>query len=460
MLRELLSGLDPRTLIIVLALVHLGNLAFSLLLFSGKLAAPGASSWIRGQALAVMGSALLPWLGGGQALFLSIPNTFFYLSALFILDAVWRFRFGGAMPRWLWLTALAFLLGFLGLALTGSPGQLRVVYYSVWMSGASLASGMVILRGIDRRLRLPALIAAGTFFAPCPFHLLRAIQALAAPAWSGSSLFDPSQAVFYLVSIFTAYLLLLAFVLLASMRSTLVLQDLSDTQLVMLQVIAHDLRNPIGGAAHYVRRHLAPEGVDLQAKREAILVLGKTLSETDELLENLLMWAHDRTGLSKARKPEDLDLDALLRKQLGLLEEAAREKGLDLDMEEGSLHILAEPNGSAVVLRNILSNALKFTPSGGKVGVKTRLTPRGVEVAICDTGLGMDEARLAAFRAGKELPSSPGTAGERGSGLGLSLCKRFMEDQGGLLEVESRPGAGSTFTLVFPVPGKLAILKA
>jgi signal transduction histidine kinase len=244
------------------------------------------------------------------------------------------------------------------------------------------------------------------------------------------------------------------------MRSTLALQDLNDTQLVMLQVIAHDLRNPIGGAAQYVRRHLAPEGVDLQAKREAILVLGKTLAETDELLENLLMWAHDRTGLSKAREPVDLDLDALLRSQIDLLAEAAREKGLDLKMEEGGLHILAEPNGSAVILRNILSNALKFTPPGGKVTAKTRLGPRGVEVAICDTGLGMDEARIAAFRAGRELPSSPGTAGERGSGLGLSLCKRFMEDQGGLLEVESRLGAGSTFTLVFPAPEKKAILKA
>lgn len=449
------ARLDPATLIAVLALVHSGNLVFSLLLFRGKGRTAGASSWVRGQALLVLASALLSWLGRGQvpALILVIPNTLYYLAGLLVLDALWRYRHDGPLPPLAWATALGFCLGFAALALGGATVNLRVVYFSAWMAALSLWSGLTLARGMDKRLRLPALLAAFSFFATLPFHLLRGLHALSSRPWTDQGLLDPSQALFYLVSILSAYLLLLAFVLLSSMRSALELEELNQTQLVMLQVIAHDLRNPIGGAARYVRKHLSPPGVDLAAKREAIVVLGKTLAETDGLLENLLMWANSRTGFDRARRPEPIDLDGLLGQGLGLLEETARDKGIGLALEPRGLSILAEPNGAALVVRNLLSNALKFTPPGGRVWMDSRPSGREILVTIGDTGIGMDEARLRALREGREVPSSLGTAGERGSGLGLSLCKRFMEGQGGRLEAESRPGQGTVFTLAFPRPG-------
>ena len=463
MLREVLAEIDQETLLLVLALVHLGNLLFSLLFFSGKKGFPGTSSWIGGQALLVLASALLPWLGRsfGPHLLLALPNTLYYLASLCLLNAVWHLRFARAMPRPLWATAVIFCAGFTALALGQATVNLRVVYYSAWMGALSLASGLILVRGMDRRLRMPALLAASTFIVAFPFHLFRALHALASPDWPSLIGQDPGLSAFNLVSIFSAYLLLLAFVLLASMRSTLELRDLNETQLVMLQVIAHDLRNPIGGAARYVRKHLVPEGVDLQAKRESIRILGRTLAETDDLLENLLMWANDKMGVAGtagadgADRPEDIDLDALLEPILGLLGEVAREKGIGLEVEGRGLHLFAARNGSAVVLRNILSNAIKFTPPHGLVTVRSRLSAGGIEVAIGDTGIGMDAARLGAFRAGREVQSTPGTAGERGSGLGLALCKRFMEGQGGSISVESREGGGSTFTLVFP-PAQLS----
>lgn len=454
MLREVLSGLDTGTLFAILTMVHLGNLGFSLLLFAGKKRSPGARSWIWGQALAVLATVLLPWLGRGlgPAILLALPNTLYYISGLFLLDAVWRFRHSRTMPWPLWATATLFLAGFAALALGGATANLRIVYFSVWMGGLSLASGLVLALGMDRRLRLPALLAAATFLANLPFHVLRALGALASPPWSGLGVHEPGQAAYFLVAIFSAYLLLLAFVLLSSMSQALELRELNQTQLVMLQVIAHDLRNPIGGAARYVRKHLSPPGVDLATKREAIKVLGTTLAETDSLLENLLMWANARTGFDKSRKPAVLDLDGLLLQCLELQAEVARDKGLGLSLEPRGLSILAEPNGSALVVRNLLSNALKFTPRGGKVWIDSRQSGPEVLVTIGDTGLGLDGARLRAFREGRDVESSPGTEGEKGSGLGLSLCKRFLEDQGGRLEVESRPGQGTVFTLVFPGP--------
>ncbi len=454
MLREVLSGLDTRTLFAILTMVHLGNLGFSLLFFTGKKRSPGTRSWIWGQAFGVLATILLPWLGRsiGPAVLLALPNTLYYLSGLFLLDAVWRFRHSRRMPWPLWATAILFLAGFAALALGGATANQRVIFYSAWMGGLSLASGLVLALGMDKALRFPALLAAATFLANLPFHVLRALGALAAPPWPDLGFHEPGQAAFYLVSILSAYLLLLAFVLLSSMRQALELRELNRTQLVMLQVIAHDLRNPIGGAARYVRKHLAPPGIDLSAKREAIVVLGKTLAETDRLLENLLMWANARTGFDKARKPALVDLDGLLLQCLDLHAEAARDKGIALCLEPRGRSILAEPNGSSLVVRNLLSNALKFTPPGGRVWIDSRRSGPEVLVTIGDTGLGMDGQRLKAFREGRDVPSSLGTEGEKGSGLGISLCKRFLEDQGGRLEVESSPGQGTVFTLAFPGP--------
>jgi two-component system, sensor histidine kinase and response regulator len=228
------------------------------------------------------------------------------------------------------------------------------------------------------------------------------------------------------------------------------LRALNDTNLMMMSVIAHDLRNPVGSASRYVRKHLSPAEIDLNAKRDSIRVLAKTLADTDDLLENLLLWARERASPAATIDRAPMSLDSSIRPALDAVAQAATEKGLALAYGDAGLRVLAERNGPAVVFRNLLSNAVKFTPSGGRVEIEARAFDGRVEVAVSDTGKGMDAESVARLNGGGELQSTPGTAGEKGNGMGLSLCRRFMLSQGCGFRVESALGEGSRFVLTFP----------
>jgi signal transduction histidine kinase len=104
------------------------------------------------------------------------------------------------------------------------------------------------------------------------------------------------------------------------------------------------------------------------------------------------------------------------------------------------------------VFRNLISNAIKYTRNGGRVRVEAQVRGDFVEVAIIDNGVGMSEERLEnLFNVGEKRTSTFGTAGEKGTGLGLILCKEFVEKQGGQIWVESEEDQGSTFKFTVPV---------
>ncbi|MDP3176606.1 MAG: ATP-binding protein, partial [Spirochaetaceae bacterium] len=141
---------------------------------------------------------------------------------------------------------------------------------------------------------------------------------------------------------------------------------------------------------------------------------------------------------------------SLLRPAALMAGPAASEKGIALSVPDSPLRVVTEREGAAVVFRNLLANAVKFTPAGGSVRVEAFLADGMVEVAVIDTGRGMDEAQVALLNGGKPMDSALGTAGEKGTGLGLSLCRVFLERQGGGLRVESESGSGSRFVVRFP----------
>jgi signal transduction histidine kinase len=105
-----------------------------------------------------------------------------------------------------------------------------------------------------------------------------------------------------------------------------------------------------------------------------------------------------------------------------------------------------------ISLRNILSNAIKFTPKGGAISAGHRVGDNYIEMFVTDNGIGIDEEKQKDLFSIKNI-STPGTDGEKGTGLGLYLIKEFTEKNGGQIAVESKPGKGSTFTLRFPKNG-------
>jgi signal transduction histidine kinase len=220
----------------------------------------------------------------------------------------------------------------------------------------------------------------------------------------------------------------------------------------MMQVIAHDLRNPVHGASRYLERHVLAPGVDPEAKLAGLKVLGETLRASGLLLDNLLAWAEMRQDYEESGRLEAQGLRSLLEPALGLVQEGLRERKLTLELPADDPVLLADRRMAASVLRNILSNAVRHSPVEGTIAIGARVEDGLLAVTFRDQGPGMDPELLEKLRRGDCLPRLYGNAAEAGNSLGLILCNRFMALQGGSLGIDSRLGEGSCFTLRFRRP--------
>jgi Signal transduction histidine kinase len=461
--------LDVQTLLFMLGVAYACNLVFSALMIASKQVFPGAMSWLLAQVSAVAGAFLYALLHSiaTQLVSLALPNTLFFLAALLIMNSVFRFRFDRPMPPFLWLALPVFACGFC--YLLGSTINARIAFFSLFMMLAFFGCAGVLAVGARSGLRFSSLITAISFVLMGLAQLMRGINALVSPVMT--DFYAPSliQGLFLLVSISVAYIMCFGYFMMSGTRFELELREkdlliegrnaelrqLNDTNMVMLSVIAHDLRNPIGGAARYVRKHLLPDDVDLSKKRDAIVILSRTLGETDNLLENLLLWAQDRAesgGSDRIPERRAFSIDAIVRPAIEMVAPFAGEKSIEIAYDDTELEIFAERNGSAVVFRNLLTNAVKFTGEGGWIKVEVWDSGAAVEVAVSDSGYGMDSSMVERINSGGAAGSGSASSGESGAGLGLSLCRRFMLKQGGGFRVESALGAGTKFYLSFPKP--------
>ena len=173
-----------------------------------------------------------------------------------------------------------------------------------------------------------------------------------------------------------------------------------------------------------------------------------------KLLENLLEWSRLQRGVMEFN-PQKLKLSNIICKGVAYIAESARTKSIEINtIIPDEIEISADEHMFESVIRNLVSNAVKFTPDGGKIKVSASIIPENViEIKITDTGIGMTlEFKDKLFKM-NEKTNRPGTAGEPSSGLGLLLCKEFIEKHNGKIWVESEEGKGSTFS--FTVPEKV-----
>jgi signal transduction histidine kinase len=176
--------------------------------------------------------------------------------------------------------------------------------------------------------------------------------------------------------------------------------------------------------------------------------------QTMRLLENLLEWANSQRG-KISFTPVPLDLHELLDEEFSVLSELASGKNIELKNSiKNNMTIMADKNMIKTILRNLISNAIKFTHKNGRVEVMAAVDTKEVEISVQDNGIGMSKETMAKlFRLDGNL-STRGTENEKGTGLGLFLCKEFVEKHGGKIWVESEQGKGSIFKIVLPVDVK------
>lgn len=225
------------------------------------------------------------------------------------------------------------------------------------------------------------------------------------------------------------------------------LQKLNSEKDKFFSIIAHDLRGPFNGFLG-LTQIMAEDLPSLKMAEIQEIAVSMKNSATNlfRLLENLLHWARMQQGLIPFNK-EALALFPIIEESVEMLMEAAKNKGIEITNEVSDLlEVFADSNMLQTVIRNLVSNAVKFTPKGGKITIRAKmLSDNDIEISINDSGIGMSKALVDNLFQLDVKTNRPGTEGEPSTGLGLLLCKEFVEKHGGKLWVKSEEGKGSTF---------------
>jgi len=229
------------------------------------------------------------------------------------------------------------------------------------------------------------------------------------------------------------------------------LKDLNASKDKFFSIIAHDLKNPFSniiGLSGILKEEL--KSGDPKMNEECVEMINVSAVQSLKLLENLLEWAKSQTGKSLFN-PVPINLREVYNEEFNLLHEMASGKRIDLiNSIPDELTITADRNMIKTVLRNLVSNALKFTHKDGKVEVNAISIDKQVEISVSDNGIGMTKENMGKlFRIDANLLTN-GTEDEKGTGLGLFLCKEFIEKHGGKIWVESEVGKGSVFKFILP----------
>lgn len=217
-------------------------------------------------------------------------------------------------------------------------------------------------------------------------------------------------------------------------------------------IIAHDLRNPFSSFLA-LTKIMDEQFADLSLEEihELTHSLKNSAANLYSLLENLLQWARMKQGLIPFNATR-IPLRSMVDESLAIIREPAKIKGIDLvNHIEEEVTVYSDTNSLQTVIRNLVSNAVKFTQKGGKISLAaTQGKGNIIEISIKDTGIGMSQSMVENLFRSDARVNRPGTEGEPSTGLGLLLCKEFIEKQGGSIWAVSEEGQGSEFHFTVP----------
>lgn len=216
-------------------------------------------------------------------------------------------------------------------------------------------------------------------------------------------------------------------------------------------IISHDLRNPFNSIIGF--SSLLMDSIkkkDYESLEEYAGYIFNASHRAMDLLKNLLEWSRSQTGTIEFN-PEYIDIYETVNEAVRLLQDFANRKSISLINNISTpVKIVADKNMLSTVLRNLISNAIKFTYPNGKVEISMKSDKNSFIISVKDNGVGMDKNIMSEIFSLESNYTSLGTEKEKGTGLGLILCKEFVEKHGGKIYVESQKGKGSTFSFSIP----------
>lgn len=229
------------------------------------------------------------------------------------------------------------------------------------------------------------------------------------------------------------------------------LLELISTKDKLFSVIAHDLRSPFNsilGLSDLLKDSYYD--FDEPMRIQSIKNISRSAHQAFQLLDNLLQWARSQTGKIEVQQ-EFVDVCGCINQIIELYSDSAEAKNIKLiTAHEGKCYAFADKNLTLTVLRNLVSNAIKFTNLNGRIIITAHSHPETIEVKIVDNGVGMPADVVETILNAGLVTSTKGTQNEKGSGLGMLICKDFIDRMGGNMYIDSTPGKGSSITLSFP----------
>ncbi|HLP71873.1 MAG TPA: PAS domain-containing sensor histidine kinase [Bacteroidales bacterium] len=232
------------------------------------------------------------------------------------------------------------------------------------------------------------------------------------------------------------------------------LKELNATKDKLFSIISHDLKSPFSGIIGFSELLLRKlkEDETGSAQEYAAIILDSSWQAMD-LLNNLIEWSRLQTG-RMSFNPESLDIIALIHEVKDLLYATSNHKSVDISVSlsdaPANLRVMADRAMISSVLRNLISNAIKFSYQGGRIFINVSKMNEEIVVGVRDEGTGMDKETSGKILASESFATKRGTKNESGTGLGLVIAREFISKHGGEMCVESEPGKGSTFVFTLP----------
>lgn len=230
------------------------------------------------------------------------------------------------------------------------------------------------------------------------------------------------------------------------------LVELNSTKDRLFSIVAHDLRNPFNsvvGFSGLLSAEVSEQdysNVDRYAR-----IIQDSSEKALDLLQNLLEWSRSQTG-RLSFNPEEFDMCVQINQTTELLISSAMQKSISLQMHTPrTLWVQADKVMINIILRNLISNAIKFTRPGGQIEISATQSAEDLVVSVADNGVGIPEEVISKLFRIDTTHSTFGTQNEKGSGLGLILCKELIDKHNGQIWVESKKGEGSTFYFSIPL---------
>ena len=229
------------------------------------------------------------------------------------------------------------------------------------------------------------------------------------------------------------------------------LRLLNNTKDRFFSIIAHDLKNPFNSIKGFTELMIENSSNYSEEKRLKFLKIIKgSTTKASTLLNNLLIWANSQSG-NFDFSPKNIEVVQQVSNAVSFTEIQAINKEIEIiNKVENNIFVNADENMFDTILRNLISNAIKFTEATGTIEILAKEKKKYVEIIVKDTGVGMSNEVLENLFNIDKKSSSIGTANEQGSGLGLILCKDFVEKHGGKISVISKVGKGSEFSFTLP----------